>query len=85
MASGVDGQNKRRIKNTPGTPAFFSTMLQRLKFLLVYCLEFTEQALVCLVQSLVEVIATGNQVRAITGGRVTEGDVTHKEHLGHFH
>ena len=44
----------------------------------------TKQALVCLDhdQVLVEVIVPGNQVKAVSGGRTTEGDVTHKENLG---
>ena len=50
----------------------------------MYCLEFTEQALICLDhdQVLVEVIVPGNQVKAIAGAQTTEGDVTHKENLG---
>ena len=50
----------------------------------MYCLEFTEQVLICPDHDrvLVEVIVPGNQVKAITGGRTTEGDVTHKENLG---
>ena len=42
----------------------------------MYCLEFTEQALVCQDQLLVEVIVAGNQVKALTDGRTTEGVVT---------
>ena len=42
------------------------------------------QASICLDhdQVLAEVIVPGNLVKAITGGRTTEGDVTHKENLG---
>ena len=46
------------------------------EFLLVYCLEFTEQALICL--DLVEIMVPGNHVKAITGGRTTEDDVAQR-------